>query len=108
VNLALFGGFDRRPLAPGWKKETFLAIFGGGSVDLTESPPDGEGNLRVLSVFGGVTFIVPAGTRISMGGVSLFGGRTVNVREGDGPRIRLSATAVFGGVDVREPKPGAA
>ena len=36
-----------------------------------------------------------------------LGGRTVNVQEGDGPAIRIEATAVFGGVEVREPKPGA-
>ena len=44
MNLALFGGFDRRPLGPGWTKETFVAILGGGEIDLTESPPGGEGS----------------------------------------------------------------
>lgn len=106
MNLALFGGFDRRPLGPGWKKETFVAIFGGGEVDLTDSPPDGEGSLKAVSVLGGMTLIVPAGTRISMSGASILGGRTVNVSEGDGPVIRLRAIAVLGGVEVREPKPG--
>jgi hypothetical protein len=107
VNLALLGGFDRRPIGPGWTRETFVAVLGGGEVDLTESPPQGEGHLRVVTVFGGLTLIVPTGTRVSMGGASILGGRTVNVQEGDGPATRLDAIAVFGGVEVREPKPGA-
>jgi hypothetical protein len=107
MNLALFGGFDRRPIGPGWTKETFVAVFGGGEVDLTESPPEGEGQLTAFALFGGMTLIVPAGTRISMGGASIFGGRSVNVQEGDGPAIRLKAVAIFGGVEAREPKPGA-
>jgi hypothetical protein len=107
MNLALFGGFDRRPLGPGWTKETFVAVFGGGEIDLTESPPEGEGKLTAVALFGGVTFIVPAGTRLSMGGASILGGRSVNVSEGDGPTIRLNAVAVLGGIEAREPKPGA-
>jgi hypothetical protein len=106
MNLALFGGFDRRPLGPGWTKETFVAIFGGGDVDLTESPPAGDGKLTVFTFCGGVDFIVAPGTRISMSGASILGGRSVNVHEGDGPQIRLSATAILGGIEVREPKLG--
>jgi hypothetical protein len=43
---------------------------------------------------------------VSLGGASIFGGRSVKVSEGAGPRIRLNAIAVFGGIEVREPKPG--
>jgi hypothetical protein len=106
VNIALFGGFDKRPFGPGWKKETILALLGGGEIDLTASPPDGEGELRVLAILGGVDITVAPGTSVSLSGMSLFGGRSVNVREGDGPRIKLNAIAVFGGVDVKEPKAG--
>ena len=54
MNVALFGGFDKRPIAPGWTKETFVAVFGGGDVDLTASPPEGEGRLTAFSLFGGI------------------------------------------------------
>ena len=27
--MAIFGGFGDRPLAPGWTKETAVAVFGG-------------------------------------------------------------------------------
>jgi hypothetical protein len=38
VNVALFGGRKRR-FAPGWRKETIIAIFGGSDLDLSDSPP---------------------------------------------------------------------
>jgi hypothetical protein len=37
VNLALFGGFDKRPLGPGWTTETTVAELGG--VEVHEPKP---------------------------------------------------------------------
>jgi hypothetical protein len=91
VNVAVFGGFDRRPLAAGWKRETLIGVLGGGTVDLTEAPPEGTGVL----------------TAVALLGLGLFGGRTVKVTGSGGPAIRLRAYAIFGGVEVREPKPDA-
>ena len=106
MNVALFGGFDKRPIAPGWKKETLVAVFGGGDVDLTASPPDGEGHLTAVAFLGGIDIAVAPETSVSLSGLSLFGGRTVNVREGSGPRIKLNAIAIFGGVNVKEREAG--
>ena len=39
MNLALFGGSDRRPLGLGWTKETFVASR--------------HATLRVVAIFGG-------------------------------------------------------
>ena len=47
---------------------------------------------------------MPPGWSVSMSGISLLGGRSVDVQEGDGPRIRLNAYAIFGGIEVKEPK----
>lgn len=108
MNFAMFGGFDRRPLAPGWKEETLVAVLGGGEVDLTASPPEGgSGRLTAVAVLGGIDLRVPPGTRIAMSGLSLFGGRSVNVTEGDGPSIQLKAVAVLGGIEVKERAPEA-
>jgi len=106
VNVALFGGFDKKPIAPGWTKETLVAVFGGGDVDLTASPPEGEGRLTALSLFGGIEIAVSPGTSVALSGLSLLGGRTVDVREGDGPRIKLKAIAILGGVAVKEREAG--
>ena len=102
MNIAIFGGFERRPLAAGWTKEAFVAVFGGGTIDLSEAPPEGTGELTAVAIFGGVELIVPPGAAISMSGLSLFGGRDVKVAGGGGPSIRLKAYALFGGVEVKE------
>jgi hypothetical protein len=102
VNVAIFGGFERRPFAPGWTKETLLAIFGGGEVDLTTAPPGEDARLTVVAILGGIDLYVLPGSRISLSGLSLFGGRDINVTPGDGPSFRLRAFAFLGGVDVKE------
>ena len=102
MNVAIFGGFDRRPFAPGWTKEKLVAVFGGGDIDLASCPPGDNAELTVVTVFGGVELNVLPGTRISMSGFSLFGGRTVNVKPGGGSELRLKAFCIFGGVDVKE------
>lgn len=38
-NVAIFGSFGKRLLAPGWKKETAFAALGGGEFDLSDAPP---------------------------------------------------------------------
>ncbi len=107
MNVAVFGGFDRRPLAAGWKRETLIGVLGGGTVDLTEAPPEGTGVLTAVAVLGGIEILVPHGTSVAMSGLGLFGGRTVKVTGSGGPSIRLRAYAIFGGVEVKEPKPDA-
>ena len=107
MNVAIFGGL-RRPLQPGWTKETVVAVLGGGDVDLSASPPGPDPRLTAVAVLGGVNVIVPPGTRVSMSGFGLFGGRALDVSQrGDGPEIRLSLWTVFGGVKVREAPPAA-
>ena len=106
MNVAIFGGFGERPLAPGWQKETAVAIFGGGSFDLTNAPPGPNARLTLVAFLGGVDVKVPPGSRITMSGLSLLGGREVKVTPGDGPEIHVNAYAVLGGVEVKESSAG--
>ena len=101
MNLALFGGFGDRPLAPGWVKETAVAVFGGGSFDLTSAPPGPDARLTVVAILGGIEIKVAPGTRVTMSGLSFLGGREVKVEPGDGPQIHLNATAILGGVEIK-------
>jgi predicted membrane protein len=102
MNVAIFGGFEKKPFAPGWSKETVVAVLGGGDLDLRSSPPADGATLRIVAILGGVAVIVPPGTRVSLSGLSLFGGCSVQVEPGDGPQLSVSATAIFGGVDVKD------
>lgn len=104
MNVAVFGGLNRRPFPPGWTTETVIAIFGGGELDLSSSPPGPDARLTVVAVFGGFKILVAPGTRVSVSGFGLFGGREVKVSQGggDGPEIKMSLYVFLGGIEVEE------
>jgi hypothetical protein len=91
MNLAVFGGFGKQPLAPGWQKETGIAVLGGGEFDLTNAPPGPNARLTAVAILGGIAIKVAPGTRVTMGGLSFLGGRDAQVRPGDGPELHLTA-----------------
>ena len=104
MNLTIFGGLGRRPFAPGWTKQTVVAIFGGGELDLSASPPGPGAVLTVVAILGGMTILLAPGTRVTVSGFAIFGGREVNVSpRGDGPEIALRLCVFIGGVEVKEP-----
>jgi len=102
MNVAIFGGFGGRPLAPGWKQETAFAALGGGEFDITDAPPTEGSRLTLVAVLGGIKVRVAPGTRVTMQGFSLFGGRDAVVSPGEGPDLHVTAVAVFGGVHIEE------
>ena len=104
MNIAIFGGFGKRPLPPGWNKETAIAVFGGGEFDLSDAPPRDGARLIAVAVFGAIKVSVAPGTRVTMDGFSLFGGREAKVTPGEGPEVRVTAVALFGAVEIQEKK----
>jgi hypothetical protein len=107
MNVAVFGGFGKAPFEPGWRRQTALALLGGGDLDLGAATPADDARLTAIAIFGGIDVRVPAGTQIALSGLSLFGGRDVKVPPGDGPTIRIRAFAVFGGVTIQPPEAAA-
>ena len=75
MNWAVFGGFSKAPFRDGWTRETAIAVFGGGELDLTRASPGAGAVLRAVAVLGGVEVIVPEGSRVALSGRSRFGGR---------------------------------
>ena len=104
MNVVIFGSFGKRMLAPGWKKETAIALAGGGDFDLTGIEPGENARLTAVAIFGGIDVVVDDNTNVTMGGFSIFGSREVTVSGGDGPTIQVRGFALFGGVDVKPPK----
>jgi hypothetical protein len=103
VNVSIFGGLNRRPFPPGWTHETVVAILGGAELDLSGSPPGEDAFLRAVAILGGVKILVPPGTRVSVAGFGLLGGREVKVSQaGEGPAIKMSLWAFLAGVEVKE------
>lgn len=102
MNVAILGGFGKRPFPPGWTKQTAVAFLGGGEIDLTDSPPGEGARLTAVGVLGGVDITVAPGSRLTVSGFSLLGGRDIKVVPGDGPAISMRLIAVLGGVEVKE------
>jgi len=100
MNLAMFGGFGKAPPPPGWRRQTAVAVLGGGELDLTRAAPADGARLTAVALLGGIDVKVPDGARVAMSGLSLLGGRDVKVEPGDGPVIHVRAVAVLGGVSV--------
>lgn len=80
------------------------AIFGGIEIDLTGADIDGTAEVEAVALFGGVDIQVPAGWRVVVDGPAIFGGHENNVpapHDPDAPVLRVAATAIFGGVEVK-------
>ncbi|MEV8438748.1 LiaF domain-containing protein [Actinosynnema sp. NPDC051121] len=108
--VALFGGTKVRNRAEHLTHSSVSAVFGGATLDLREAHIDQEADVDAFALFGGVDVLVPRGWRVSLGGLPIFGGYDDNTEHNgtlppDAPVLRVNATALFGGVDVRnEPK----
>jgi hypothetical protein len=72
MNIAILGNFGKRPLAPGWKKETAFAALGGGEFDLSDAPASEGARLTVVAVLGAIKVRVAPGTRVTMQGFSFL------------------------------------
>ena len=102
-----FGGHDARNASPSFRYAEVTAIFGGSSLDLRDAQLAPEGaHVEATALFGGADVVVPEGWALQVSSTPIFGGvdnRTVNpgaAAEGQ-PTLHVNATAVFGGVSVK-------
>lgn len=102
--VAVFSGRRVAAIAPRFRGGTATAVFGGVEVDLTRATLEGEAILDAVALFGGVDVEVPPGWRVVLDGPAIFGGNDSHVpppTDPDAPTLRVRATAIFGGVDVK-------
>ena len=98
--VTLFG--DRRgTLAAGWGNETIIALLGDARIDATGSAAAGA-RMTFVGLAGDAIVIVPPGSRVTGGGLSVFGDRKIEVTPGDGPEIRIDGYSLFGDVKVSD------
>ena len=81
-----------------------LAVFGDSTLDMRQAITSGdEITVRAVAGFGDVRVMVPAGSRVEISGLALFGSKCSDVI-GDpaagGPVVRVKAWALFGDVKV--------
>lgn len=105
-SVVMFGGTKIKDRSEHFTHGDVSAIFGGATLDLREAHVDREASVEALALFGGVDVLVPRGWRIALSGTPILGG-CEDETEGDGeipadaPVLRVHATAIFGGVDVK-------
>ncbi len=104
--LGIFGGGTtkgRWRVAP---RITVVDVFGGTDLDLRDAIVTApEVTITAIAVFGGCDIIVPEGADVGMTGGAIFGGNDLKMDSAPvqgGPRIRVRALSLFGGIDVEE------
>jgi hypothetical protein len=104
--VALLGASESRNRSQHFQHANVSAVFGGATLDMRDAHPDPGASVDALAVFGGVDVIVPEGWRVSLSGLPIFGGYEDKThRNGDlamdAPVLKVGATAIFGGVTVK-------
>jgi hypothetical protein len=85
-------------------KTRAVAVFGDSTLDMRQAITEGdEVTVRAVAGFGDVCVLVPAGSRVEISGLALFGSKH-SKGLGDpapgGPVVRVKAWALFGDVKV--------
>lgn len=103
--VAVLGAAETRNRSPHFRHANVSAVFGGATLDMRDAQLDPGATVDALALFGGVDVIVPPGWRVELGGLPIFGGyddKTAgSVVPPDAPVLKVAATAIFGGVDVK-------
>ena len=103
---ALFGGSHASNRSEHFRHADVTAVLGAATLDLREAAAAPGARVDALALFGGVDVIVPSDWRVQVSGLPVFGGyqdKTGGDRglAPDAPELTVVATALFGGVEVR-------
>lgn len=104
--VAIFGGAEKRITSQNFKGGKITNIFGGGTLDFTDSElADGAHIIDMVAIFGGSKFIVPANWKVKTDIVSIFGGfsdkrKNVVKTNGDEKSIVIKGVVIFGGGEI--------
>jgi DUF1707 SHOCT-like domain len=110
--VAVFGGAARKGYWQPARKNYTLAVFGGAELDFREAAmPPGVTDVHVLTMFGGVTIVVPPGMPVESNGIGIMGGfehvaDTPQAPGEDVPTLRVNGLALMGGVAITVRFPG--
>lgn len=101
----VFSGSELASHSKEFRGGSVSAIFGGAEIDLRDALPAPDAQLDVFTAFGGVELKVPEGWQVEVKGLPIFGGiENATVKEAlaaDAPRLPVSATVLFGGLEVK-------
>ncbi|HET9201767.1 MAG TPA: DUF5668 domain-containing protein [Acidimicrobiia bacterium] len=101
----VFSGSELASHSKQFQGGSISAIFGGAEVDLSDAAPAADAQLDVFTAFGGVELKVPEGWQVAVKGLPLFGGiENATVKDtlaADAPKLSVSATVLFGGLEIK-------
>ncbi len=104
MGIAIMGGFQRKGTWTVPRRFTAFTLMGGGEIDLREARfEDRDVVIRCFALMGGVQIIVPPDLETHVSGIGLMGGFDhTGSADGDptGPRVTVTGLALFGGVSV--------
>ena len=104
--VAVMGGGNLRGRWLAGRRLRAIAIMGGGEIDLRNAVlTEGELEITIFSLMGGVNVIVPPGVDVELTGFALMGGNDTHVPHQDLPpgarRVHVRAISIMGGSDVK-------
>lgn len=100
-----FGGTEVASHSESFTGGHIGSVFGGTELDLRDAKLAPDASLDVFTAFGGTEIKVPEGWIVKTHGLPLFGGfdnvTTGEVLEPGAPTLDVSATVLFGGLEVK-------
>jgi Cell wall-active antibiotics response 4TMS YvqF len=102
--VVIYNGVEFQSTATALRSLSAVCWYGGGTIDLRDATLDPSGaDLSLRVIFGGFRLIVPEDWRVELSVIGIFGGvgdgRPDRARA-DGPVLRVSGFALFGGLGV--------
>ncbi|MCC6237141.1 MAG: hypothetical protein IT299_06160 [Dehalococcoidia bacterium] len=105
---AFFSGNDVVSTSAHFRGASLTAMFGGVSLDLRQAQLSPEGaSVSMMAAFGGVELIVPRGWRVQATSTPIFGGfenKATDPTDATSPVLRVDATVMFGGAEIKYEK----
>lgn len=106
TTFAMFGGSEVTNSDAHFTHADVAAVMGGATLDLRGAHLEPGARVDATALFGGVEVIVPETWRVNLSGFPVFGANSDKTAHPqplapDAPVIDVRATAIFGGVEVK-------
>ena len=102
--VAIFGGTDKKFTTENFKGGKVTAMFGGSKIDLRGSQINGDANIEVFCMFGGVEILVPEDWKVNMDATAILGGsgdERTNVSDATNATLNIRGFVMFGAAELK-------
>ena len=100
---SIFGEVHARSEHKSLRGGKLTSVFGSIELDLRQAQIADGAVFEMVSIFGGIDVLAPAGCRVVAQGVPIFGGMDNRIpqQEAAFPRMTVRYTVVFGGIEIK-------